>query len=396
MLVYSKRMKSELKQISTLFASNTPQKSLVSEDFTQVLSQGYETGRAHFGELGLDLNTYSDRIQSITRKNLGPFVAKNETVAFATNLHLRDLYLATACAKEGLGFSTGDMNTANPESPGWKALEKTYRGFIHDLARFLSREHRMAQDLADDILADLFMPDLSGKSRILSYDGRSSLSSWLRAVLANRITNARRSKAYSRTDEITDKTPERAAPVSIDNIVRIKRYGRYLAEAIKAACSQLEAGESLLLLWRYEDGLKLRQIGRLLGIHQSNVTRRLERMYGKLHDEILASLAGTYGLNQDTIAECIHDLVEHPQETISILDFLGARNGGKAEMKHIGEIIREHLQEEEYIRAHEPKILKYYAERAAGPVKKKPVSVVVHGLRSSSGGKELSENPIKQ
>ena len=395
MLVYSKRMKSELKQISTLFASNTPQKSLVSEDFTQVLSKGYETGRAHFGELGLDLNTYSDRIQSITRKNLGPFVAKNETVAFATNLHLRDLYLATACAKEGLGFSTGDMNTANPESPGWKALEKTYRGFIHDLARFLSREHRMAQDLADDILADLFMPDLSGKSRILSYDGRSSLSSWLRVVLANRITNARRSKAYSSTDEITDKIPERVV-ISIDSIVRIKRYGSCLTDAIKSACSQLEAGESLLLLWRYEDGLKLRQIGRLLGIHQSNVTRRLERMYCRLRDGILASLATTYGLNQDAIAECIHDLVEHPQQTISILDFLGDRNGGKAVMKHISEIIREHLQEEAYIRTHEPRILKYYTERAAAPVKKKPVSVAVQGLRNSSNDKEFLENPTKQ
>jgi hypothetical protein len=99
-------------------------------------------------QLGLDFNTYSDRIQWIARKNLGPFTSEEETVTFTTNLHLRDLYLATACAKEVLGFGVRDI-TADSESPGWRALEKTYSGFIYDLAHFLSREHRMAQDVAD-------------------------------------------------------------------------------------------------------------------------------------------------------------------------------------------------------------------------------------------------------
>jgi hypothetical protein len=40
---------------------------LIPQDLFQVISRGHDAGIAHFGNLGLDLKTYADRIQVITR-----------------------------------------------------------------------------------------------------------------------------------------------------------------------------------------------------------------------------------------------------------------------------------------------------------------------------------------
>ena len=204
----------------------------------------------------------------------------------------------------------------------------------------------------------------------------------LRVILINRMTNARRAKSYSQTDLIEANTPEKPAVISIDRIVRTKRYGSYLADAVREACCKLGPQERLLLLWRYEDGLQLQQIARLLGIHQSNVTRRLERLYRKLREWILQSLTVTHGLSQNVIEECVQDLVEDSEEMLSILDCIGGKNGGGKQMKHISEIIRESLQEETFLRTHEAEILKYYVDRAAAR-KKKPGSVSMAEVESS-------------
>lgn len=77
-----------------------------------------------------------------------------------------------------------------------------------------------------------------------------------------------------------------------------------------------------MVLWRYQDGLQLGQIARLLGIHQSNVTRQLIRLQGKLRDEVVAILRSAHGLSEQAIQECLEDIVENPRHEISILDFI--------------------------------------------------------------------------
>ncbi|HEX4604770.1 MAG TPA: sigma-70 family RNA polymerase sigma factor, partial [Candidatus Angelobacter sp.] len=197
-----------------------------------------------------------------------------------------------------------------------------YKPFVRDLARFFSRQTFLASDLADNMLAELFLPDRSGNSRILSYDGRSSLCTWLRVVLSNRAINLRRGKAYARTDDLEGSIPERTTFVNFDQMVRAARYRDRLTDAMKRALAQLASQERLLLLWRYEDGLQLGQIARLLGIHPSNVGRRLQRLHGKLRDRIVANLATQHGLSGPAIAECLLDMIENPYHDVSILEAL--------------------------------------------------------------------------
>jgi RNA polymerase sigma-70 factor len=297
---------------------------LLTSDLELLIASAYSEGRARFGDLELDLKMYADRIRSIIRKHLGLSPAESAAVAFVKGLHCTDLYLATACAQESCAPEQAHKVHAGdkPSSLAWKTLGATYQAFIHDLARLFFRQRFVAQDIADNILADLFFPDSSGNSRIISYDGRSSLCTWLRVVVYNRAINARRCKAYSQTVEIESNIPDRPALINMDRTIAAKRYSMPLKDSVASACSKLSAEERLLLLWRYEDGLQLGRIAELLGIHQSNVTRRLERIQGRLRDQTIATLSSKYHMTGAAIEECLSDVTENPRHALSILDFI--------------------------------------------------------------------------
>ncbi|PYP90394.1 MAG: hypothetical protein DMG65_11810 [Candidatus Angelobacter sp. Gp1-AA117] len=288
-----------------------------------VVSTAYLEGRSRFGDLGLELPAYAARLHSIVRKHLGLSPEPAEASAFVKSLHLDDLYLATACAQYSPGHNgNGGNGSADHASAAWKILETTYRGFVCDLVRFFYRPGFVSQDLADNIIADLFLPDRSGASRIASYDGRSSLSTWLRVIVCNRSINAQRCSANAKSTDIQPEMPDEPALQNIEMTLRARRYRAALEDSLGCACHKLTPRERLVLLWRYEDGLQLGQIAKLLGIHQSNVTRQLERMQSKLRDDVIAVLSTKHGLSRSAIKECLEDITENPRHEISILDFL--------------------------------------------------------------------------
>ena len=98
-----------------------------------------------------------------------------------------------------------------------------------------------------------------------------------------------------------------------------------------SACSSLAPRERLILLWRYEDGLQLGHIARLLGIHQCNVTRQLERLQSRLREDVEAILAAKHGLSRLAIRECLDDVVENPLHQVSILEFVKTTLGSHRE-----------------------------------------------------------------
>jgi len=302
---------------------------LPNSELGAVIASGYSEGRERFGDLGLDLQTYARRIYVILQKHLGLDPSAEDALSFVRGLHRRDLYLATACAQHSvkplleLGESAADENV----SRAWKVLASTYKGFIHDLSRFFFRKGFVAHDLADDILADLFLPDRFGTSRIVSYDGRSSLSTWLRVVISNRAINTQRSGESTQSVELLTDIPDAPALESMDSRLRVQRYHWPLENALNRVCRGLTSRERLILLWRFEDGLQLGQIAKLLRIHQSNVTRQLERLQSKVREQVVSILSEQHGLSLAAIEECLDDVVEHPQ-SVAILTFIkGGQRG---------------------------------------------------------------------
>jgi RNA polymerase sigma-70 factor len=262
----------------------------VLKGLAQLIADGYAEGRMHFGDLELDLDSYAGRIKAIVQKTLGREASDDAIVQFAEKLHYKDLYLAIACAKEGLGFPNHADSGCTRSSAAWQALETKYKSFIRDLVWFFSRHNSATEDTAEDIVAELFLPDRSGKSRIMSYDGRGSLCTWLRVVFSNRAINQRRSPA-SQPEELTDKAQEKLALDHVEHVMNTDRYRQHLSDAVNEACAQLTRSERLLLLWRYVDGMRLGQIASLLDIHQANVTRRLNRICSKLQNGVVHRLS---------------------------------------------------------------------------------------------------------
>ena len=293
-----------------------------SVELKSMISRAYEEGRTRYGDLNLDLSVYMARIHSIIAKHIDPSADPKQSINFVKALHGRDLYLATACAQHSPGSHGTTSGSSGNADIAWKTLELNYKGFVYDLARFFYRPGFISQDLADNIIADLFLPDRSGVSRIASYDGRSSLSTWLRVIVCNRSINAQRCSANSRNTDIQPEMPDEPALQNIEMTLRARRYRDVLKDALSWACSRLTPRERLILLWRYEDGLQLGQIAKLLGIHQSNVTRQLERIQNKLRDNVIAVLSTKHNLSTLAITECLEDVVDNPQHETLILDFI--------------------------------------------------------------------------
>ena len=295
----------------------------LNANLEQRIADAYAEGRARFGDLGLERESYSNRVHAIVEKYLGTDPPDNAAADFVKALHGRDLYLATACAQESLGM-TGAARSSGLQYRGiaWKTLELNYRGFISDLTRFFFRKSFVAQDIADNILADLFFPDRTGTSRIVSYDGRSSLNTWLRVVVCNQAINVKRRNSYSQTIETIPEIPDFPAWKKVDQIVRLRRYETPFRKALAAACIHLPPRDRLLLLWRYQEGLRLGQIAQILGIHQSNVTRQLDRVTSRFRNHVISLLRKEHGLSRRAIQECLSDIVDNPIHTAGILEFL--------------------------------------------------------------------------
>ena len=63
-----------------------------------------------------------------------------------------------------------------------------------------------------------------------------------------------------------------------------------MEKATDAALNELSAEERLLLTVYYLDGRTLAEIGRMLALHESSVSRRLEKITATLRKRIIAKL----------------------------------------------------------------------------------------------------------
>lgn len=297
---------------------------MLTPEVEALIAIAYAEGYKQFGDLGLDLHTFTQRILSILHKHLGPSPSKTAAMVFVKELRGPDLYLASACAQHSLGRSgPGDAAADEKANLAWKTFDSLYKNYIRNLSHLFYRGGFVADDLADNILADMFLMDRSGISRIASYDGRSSLSTWLRVVLCNRAINAsRRSGHISQKRELQPDTPDEQSVAKVELTVLAQRYLPAIEDSLIEACRNLSPRERLILLWRYEESRPLGQIARLLGIHQSNVTRQLERLQRRLREEVMATLSTRHGLSRAAIEECLADIVDNPGYAVSFLDIV--------------------------------------------------------------------------
>jgi RNA polymerase sigma-70 factor len=275
--------------------------------FEAFIKQLYQNGYTCHGDLQVGLKEFEVKLRSIVEISLGENATGGNAVSIINSIQGNDLYLAFACAQH---------------SPvAWDRFTSIYRKYIHDLTAFACPVKSMVYELAETILTDLFLPDRSGHSRIASYDGRSSLATWLRAIICHRTINERERKFNGMTqlnEDIFEKADERAL-LSMEMVLRSSRYQELIKDSLERACNELTDRERLMLLLRYDNGLQLGQIGCLFGLHQATITRQIERVQTKIRHAVASTLTHKYGLSQAAIDECMAEIVENPGYSLLVL-----------------------------------------------------------------------------
>jgi RNA polymerase sigma-70 factor, ECF subfamily len=248
--------------------SNSAVQSVVNELLSELhVKAGCE-------KIGLTRESFAIILCEIGTKN--NIDSETDARAFILSLRIDELALARACA-------AGD-NTA------WEIFLTRYREKLYLSALRIAREDSAARELADTLYADLYgTTTREGQriSKLSSYTGRGSLEGWLRTVLAQEYVNRyRRTKRLVSLDEESEEgiqfrapDPEPAPPA--DN---------RLAQATDEALAVLSAEDRMVLSAYYLDGRTLAEIARMLGVHESTISRKLDKLAKSLRKQIVAAL----------------------------------------------------------------------------------------------------------
>jgi RNA polymerase sigma-70 factor, ECF subfamily len=202
--------------------------------------------------------------------------SETEIRTFFLSLRVDELALARACA--------AGNNSA------WEIFLTRYREKLYLSALRIAREDSAARDLADTLYADLYgtnTRDGQRVSKLSSYTGRGSLEGWLRTVLAQEYVNRyRRTKRLVSLDEESEEGVQFRAP----DPEPVSPADQRLAQATDEALAVLPAEDRTILSAYYLDGRTLAEIARMLGVHESTISRKLDKLAKTLRKQILSNL----------------------------------------------------------------------------------------------------------
>jgi RNA polymerase sigma factor (sigma-70 family) len=239
---------------------------------------------------------FADAIDASVRKALGSTrPSTREVERYVSTLHLADLALACACR---LGHEAA-----------WEHFVLEHRPILYRAADALDPAGG-ARETADALYAELYgLREEDGERRSLfrHFHGRSSLGTWLRAVLSQRHVDAWRSRR--RLDPLPDEeVPASDSPPDPDR----PRLLQLVAAALAAAISALDTRDRLRLRSYYSAGMTLAQIGRLTGEHEATVSRQLARTRRLVRDDVERALKESGGLSRAEIERALELAIEDP------------------------------------------------------------------------------------
>jgi RNA polymerase sigma-70 factor (ECF subfamily) len=219
-----------------------------------------------------------------------PSATDEAITQFIDTLHADDLCLIVACER-------GDQNA-------WDDLVERFGATVRSAARSASSNEDAAEDLAQSIWGELYglrlRADGSPAGKLAYYSGRGSLGGWLRAVVGQlAIDQHRKSSKLVQTEEDADfdrlarnsSASEESfsaaqSPMNPEVALSETRAAADIHDALSMALGELEVEDGLLVKLYYFDGLKLREAGAVLGVHEATASRRLSRVHGEIRKRV--------------------------------------------------------------------------------------------------------------
>jgi RNA polymerase sigma-70 factor (ECF subfamily) len=259
-----------------------------SAELDSVVSEIYLKSKS--AEFGLTRQQFDSVLQEIARKYLPADAVQDDVREFYASLRVEELALARACAAG--------------QEQAWEVFLTRYREKLYDIAGYITKESSAARELADSIYAELYgttTRDGQRMSKLASYTGRGSLEGWLRTVMAQEhINRYRRQRRLVSLDEETEEgaqfaTPEREPAIAVDPRVEA---------GVDEVLAALAPEDRFVLASYFLDGQTLAEIARALGVHESTISRKLDKLAKSLRKHILASL-GRRGMSRRQAQEAL-------------------------------------------------------------------------------------------
>ncbi|HEY6337900.1 MAG TPA: sigma-70 family RNA polymerase sigma factor [Candidatus Sulfotelmatobacter sp.] len=228
-------------------------------------------------KVGLEREAFVAILLEVGEKFANPTTSEPELRAFFLALRVDELALARACAAGS--------------NPAWDVFLTRYREKLYLSALRVAREDSAARELSDALYADLYGTALRGGvrvSKLASYSGRGSLEGWLRTVLAQEYVNRyRRTRRLVSLDEESEEGVQFHAPEPEPAVSADPR----LESATDEALADLSAEDRMILSAYFLDGRTLAEIARMLGVHESTISRKLDKLAKAVRKQILAGLS---------------------------------------------------------------------------------------------------------
>ena len=263
---------------------------------------------------GVSRDTFTRAIERGVRHTFGDDPPEpSQLERHLSSLRLEDLALACACAQG--------------HDAAWEHFIREYRPVLYRAASAIDASGG-ARDLADALYAELFgltERDGTRRSHFEYFHGRSSLATWLRAVLAQRSVD--RARAARRLAPLPDEEPAAPARPATSRATDHGRFVTLLRTALSAAVGRLAPRDRLRLACYYAQDLTLAQIGRALGEHEATVSRQLGKARKSVRADVERQLREG-GLNDAAIAECFAAVAEDPGplDVADLLEPAGGKN----------------------------------------------------------------------
>jgi RNA polymerase sigma-70 factor, ECF subfamily len=240
--------------------------------------------------IGLTRESFAVILCEVGSKHATATTSEAEIRTFFLGLRVDELALARACA--------AGVNSA------WEIFLIKFREKLYLSALRIAREDSAARELADTLYADLYGTNTrEGErvSKLASYTGRGSLEGWLRTVLAQEYVNRyRRTKRLVSLDEESEEGIQFRAPDPEPVSAADPRLGQATDEAL----AFLSGEDRMVLSAYYLDGRTLAEIARMLGVHESTISRKLDKLAKSLRKQIVAAL-GRRGMSRRQAEEAL-------------------------------------------------------------------------------------------
>jgi RNA polymerase sigma factor (sigma-70 family) len=210
---------------------------------------------------------------------------------FVESLHALDWFLACTCLEQ--------------LPSGWEALwgSRASRTDVllvdalrHRAVRLFPRDPERQEEAVLDFWGYLLAGEREGSVPILArYDGQRPLVPWLIRVFQNKhLSELRKHKGEVPLGDEDIGERDLYLPEDSD-----ERWHDQFREAAREWFAELSEQEVLLLGLRLRYRLSQREVAKLLGIHEGNVTRRIDSLSAKCHERIGQSLREVGWLGDD-------------------------------------------------------------------------------------------------